>query len=691
MVYKSRHFKRTVLVAAIIGGMWYLYVTKGREGRTKEVRREEGRTLTLQERMQEVLAAREWLAENNVRMGYNAPGGGVDPYSPNRLFNNAPPRTYYGAGPIPDSRQPPAWNVPPYQIEGPFSGGSGDLDKYRRAPTYPDAGEAGEPVALGQQLGNVGQQLGNVGLQPGNVGLQPGNAGQQLGNVGQYGGTMGQLWAGQGPNWSPDASGGNPYGLQEVPANSGYPAWNTKALQNQMLNPPSGNLDSNPTGLQFPNPQNYPSLYNTNVGPKPMPYPNPNPNPDPNPIENAETDSHTDAQQNAGPSSKAKSDSHKEVKGKAQSETKGKAVSKKEAKSAAPAQLGLSTYGESNKKPPVPSPDEDDQDKPAANGPPEIQTPPEANNDHPPAKEAAAADDAPSPAKAPPSPADKPQPPAVTSLLQPANKAPVPPKFPPANPPLAVNPPLAAHPPLAVNPPRAASPDAAKAPVTNAEAKNFVSRFLARFLHTDDSAGKPDNSTKTNATSPAARKAEPPAPALSVSAPSGLRPGVMGTGGEGGGGVGVSGVGGGSVNLPQQAQRREDGAALAAQRAPPLSFLPASLMSSLQRPPQLSAWQTLNQAPPASRISGADGGTLLQQQHQQQQQAAGNGNAVSSDANASPSKKGPLPFAEVNLATMVARDKIRWKVRLPWLRPDKLMHILPGPGDKNNIAQVKTD
>ena len=155
--------------------------------------------------------------------------------------------------------------------------------------------------------------------------------------------------------------------------------------------------------------------------------------------------------------------------------------------------------------------------------------------------------------------------------------------------------------------------------------------------------------------------------------------------------MGVSGVGGGSVNLPQQAQRREDGAALAAQRAPPLSFLPASLMSSLQRPPQLSAWQTLNQAPPASRISGADGGTLLQQQHQQQQQAAGNGNAVSSDANASPSKKGPLPFAEVNLATMVARDKIRWKVRLPWLRPDKLMHILPGPGDKNNIAQVKTD
>ena len=443
-----------------------------------------------------------------------------------------------------------------------------------------------------------------------------------------------------------------------------------------MLNPPSGNLDSNPTGLQFPNPQNYPSLYNTNVGSKPMPYPNPNPNPDPNPktdpktdpspIENAETDSYTDAQQNAGPSSKAKSDSHKEVKGKAQSETKGKAVSKKEAKSAAPAQLGLSTYGESNKQPPVPSPDEDDPDKPAANGPPEMQTPPAANNDHPPVKEAAAADDAPSPAKAPPSPADNPQPPAVTSLLQPANKAPVPPNLPPANPPLAANPPRAA------NPHRAASSDAAKAPVTNTEGKNFVSRFLARFLHTDGSAGKPDNSTNTNATSPAVRKAEPPAPALSVSAPSGLRPGVMGTGGEGGRGVGVSGVGGGSVNLPQQAQRREDVAALAAQRAPPLSFLPASLMSSLQRPLQLSAWQTLAQAPPSSRISGADGGPLQQQQQhqqQQQQQAAGNGNAVSGDANASPSKKGPLPFAEVNLATMVARDKIRWKVRVPGLRP----------------------
>ena len=116
MVYKSRHFKRTVLVIAIIGGMWYLYVTKNKEGRTKEVRREEGGPLSLQERMQEVLAAREWLAENNVRMGYGGGGGGVDPYSPNRLFNNAPPRTYYGAGPM-DGRQPPtAWSVPPYKV-----------------------------------------------------------------------------------------------------------------------------------------------------------------------------------------------------------------------------------------------------------------------------------------------------------------------------------------------------------------------------------------------------------------------------------------------------------------------------------------------------------------------------------------------------------------------------------------------
>ncbi|KAK7096226.1 uncharacterized protein [Littorina saxatilis] len=271
MVFKSRHFKRTLLVIAIIGGIWYMYVTKNNNNnnnynsRTKEVRQEDIHPLSLQERMQEVLAAREWLAENSVRMGYNnmAGGGGggggggegEDPYPPNRLFNNGPPRNYFG-GPSPNEGEyGSAWGNLPFR--GPFAGGSGDLEKYKHgahAPSYPDGGQNGGQVPQAQP---------------------------QYGKASQYEDgrdSIAQAWGNQALNWNRNSESGRPYDSYQEPSfrnspQKQYPALGNNVYQNQLYNIPQKKTESNMNensnfeGTNYQ--QNYPPYSNMNLGPQP--------------------------------------------------------------------------------------------------------------------------------------------------------------------------------------------------------------------------------------------------------------------------------------------------------------------------------------------------------------------------------------------------------------------------------------
>lgn len=84
---KSRNIKKTVLLVVVISLIWYLYVKQNTSNS-----RSDGyySSLSLQDRMQEVLAAREWLAQNSPNLA-------MDPYSPNRLFAGPQEqRNHYG-------------------------------------------------------------------------------------------------------------------------------------------------------------------------------------------------------------------------------------------------------------------------------------------------------------------------------------------------------------------------------------------------------------------------------------------------------------------------------------------------------------------------------------------------------------------------------------------------------------------